>query len=618
MMLNLVDKIGDWNPQLLRELKGRLKFFNVAIAVATSLLLQLVVFLYQLREFPDDKYSLTGTYCRLHETYNQRSNLLDQQQNLFFQQLSSYQQLKPAEPTILASLKTQYQEATTAFNKFQEHLSNNFCPQNEIDWQLWWRDHWEYMFLSFSVIFIFTLLVAGTYLLINDLAKEETRGTLNFIRLSPQSETSILTGKLLGVPSLIYLLILVALPLHLWAGRSANIAFSYILSYYAILAASCISFYSAALLFGLVSRWFSGFQPWLGSGAVFLFLFATAGLASSDSNSLNNSIAWFRLFSPWDTTNYLFPNLYHISDGSFLKNWQFFYLPLGTSVVSVLGFHLLNLGLCSYGILEALKRCFRNPQASIISKKQSYLLVAFCQLMIWGFTLQVGKGNNRWDEQVGNDYIFLAVYNLVLILSLIAVLSPHRQDVQDWARYRHQGVSSHKSLWQDLIWTEKSPALVAIAINLTIVTIPWLVWVSLASITDANDVQTLLSNYIDKFKVLLAIALSISLMMIYATIAQLILLLKTPKRSFWAIGTLGAAMFLPPTILEFIGISSWKYPTVWMFTTFPWAAIEHAGVTTVFMALLADLSVLALLNFQLTRQVRLAGESATKALLAGR
>ncbi|MEH2455459.1 ABC transporter permease subunit [Nostoc sp.] len=588
MMPNLIDKIGDWNPQLLRELKGRLKFFNVAIAVATSLLLQLVVFLYQFREFPDDKYSLTGTYCRLRKLY-------EQQQNGVYRQSDQSQ-----------------------IADFNYLLSNNYCPQNEIDWQLWWRDHWEYIFLTFSVIFIFTLFVAGTYLLINDLAKEETRGTLNFIRLSPQSETSILTGKLLGVPSLIYLIILVAVPLHLWAGCSAKIAFSYILSYYAILAASCILFYSAALLFGLATRWFSGFQPWLGSGAVFLFLFTTMVLASSSSNTLNNSTVWFRLFSPWDTTNYLFPNLFHLSNGSPLKNWQFFYLPLGTSFVSIVGFHLLNLGLSSYGILQALERCFRNPQASIISKKQSYLLVAFCQLMIWGFTLQNSKNNDTWDQQVGENFVLLALYNLVLILSLIAVLSPQRQDVQDWARYRHQGVSSYKSVWQDLIWAEKSPALVAIAINLTIVTIPYLVWLSLTSVVDANDGRTWMVNEIDRFKVLLTIALSINLMMIYATIAQLILLLKTPKRSFWAIGTLGAAVFLPPMILEFIGISSWKHSTVWMFTTFPWAAVESAGVTTVFMALLADLSVLALLNFQLTRQVKLAGESATKALLAGR
>lgn len=589
MMPNFIDKIGDWNPQLLRELKGRLKFFNVAIAVATSLLMQLVVFVYQFREFPDDKYSLTNTYCRLSQVYQQQQNQIYQQSN---------------------------QSKIADFNDF---LSKNVCPSNEIDWQLWWRDHWEYIFLTLSVIFIFTLLVAGTYLLINDLAKEESRGTLNFIRLSPQSETSILTGKLLGVPSLVYLVILLAVPLHLLAGRSAEIAFSYILSYYAILAASCIFFYSAALLFGLISRLFSGFQPWLGSGTVLLFLFTVMGFASSSSsNILNNSTAWIRLFAPWDTINYLFPNFLRVYNGSQLKNLEFFYLPLGTNVVSIVGFHLLNLGLCSYGILQALKRSFRNPQASIISKGKSYVLVAFCQVMMWGFTLQSWNNNYNFYEQVGQNLVFLAIYNLGLIFSLIAILSPHRQDVQDWARYRHQEVSSRKSVWRDLIWAEKSPALVAIAINLAIVTIPLLVWISITSVFDTDYSQNGAGDNFNSLKLLSSVALSISIIMIYATIAQLILLLKTPKRSFWAIGTIGTVTFLPPMILEFLGISSWKHPTVWLFSTFPWSALQYSGVTTIFMAFLAQLSVLALLNFQLTKQVRLAGESATKALLAGR
>ncbi|MEH1816516.1 MAG: ABC transporter permease subunit [Nostoc sp.] len=591
-MLNLIDKIGDWNPQLFRELKGQFKFVNVAIVVVTSLLLQLVVILYHLSNPPDNKYSLTATYCRLRQIY---------------------------EPQQTQVFKESNQSKIDELNDF---FSKNFCPQIQIDWQLWWRDHWEYIFLTFSVIFLFTLLVAGTYLLINDFAKEETRGTLNFIRLSPQSETSILTGKLLGVPSLIYLMILVAVPLHLWAGLSTKIAFSYILGYYAILAASCIFFYSAALLLSLFSRSFSGSQPLLGllvSGVILMFLFITMLLASSYSNTLNNSTAWFRLFNPWDTTNYLFPRLFNLSNGSNIKKLQFFYLPLGRNIVSVVGFHLLNLGLCSYGIWQILKRCFRNPQASIISKKQSYLLVALCQLMFWGFTLQLGENSYTLDRQVGDNYILLASYNLVLILSLIAVLSPHRQDVQDWARYRHQGVSSQKSIWQDLIWAEKSPALVAIAINLTIVTIPWLVWISFTSIFDTNNGQTWLGNDVDRFKVLLAIALSISVIMIYATIAQLILLLKTPKRSFWAIRIIGAAIFLPPIILEFIGITSQVstvMSTVWLFSTFPWAGIQGSGTTTIFMAFLAELTFLGWLNLQLTRQVRLAGESATKALLA--
>ncbi|MFN6468149.1 MAG: ABC transporter permease [Nostoc sp. SerVER01] len=586
MMLNFIDKIGDANPQLLRELKGRLKFFNVAIAVATSLLLQLVVFLYQLREFPDEKYSLTGTYCGLRNIYEQRQREAYQQSN------------------------------QSIINEFNNFFSKNFCPENQIDWQLWWRDHWEYIFLSLSVIFVFTLLVAGTYLLINDLAKEERRGTLNFIRLSPQSETSILTGKLLGVPSFIYLIVLLALPLHLWAGHSANIAFSYILSYYAIVVSSCIFFYSTALLFGLVSRWFSGFQPWLGSGSVLFFLFMTMIIASSYSNSLNNSGAWLRLFNPWDVTNYLFPNLFRINNGSPLKNLEFFYIPLGTSVVSVVGFHLFNYGVCTYGIFKALRRCFRNPQASVISKGQSYIIVAFSQVMMWGFTLQYWDKVFDLDRQVERNFALMALYNVGLLISLIAILTPHRQAVQDWARYRHQ--ASNKSIWWDLISSEKSPALVAIAINLIIVSIPWVVWISLTSAFNTDHSPNWASDNVDRLKLLLALALSISMILIYATIAQLILLLKTPKRSFWAIGTIGGVMFLPPGILEILGMSSWEHPTIWLFSTFPWSAIQYSGATTIFMAFLGQLSVLALLNFQLTKQVRLAGESATKALLAGR
>ena len=46
------------------------------------------------------------------------------------------------------------------------------------------------------------LLVVGGYYLVNDLAQEEKRGTLNFIRLSPRPAKEILLGKLLGVPIL--------------------------------------------------------------------------------------------------------------------------------------------------------------------------------------------------------------------------------------------------------------------------------------------------------------------------------------------------------------------------------------------------------------------------------
>ncbi len=630
MMLNLIDKIGDWNPQLLRELKGRLKILPVAIAFIISLLGQLILFLFHLREFPGEKYSLIGQYCSLSKSYTQQQDALYQQINRLNTAISNFKITKASTTGSLVDLQTELKSANTKSQALSKYISENFCPTNQLDMQLWWRDHWEYIFLSLSVIFIFTLLVAGTYLLINNLANEERRGTLNFIRLSPQSEVNILTGKLLGVPILVYLVTLVAVPLHLYAGRSANIAFSYIFSFYAVLIASCLFFYSAALLFGLVCRWFNSFQPWLGSGSVLVLLIMTMAIASSPGGYFNNSTAWFRLFSPFDVTNYLFPNLSHIYNGSQLKQLQFFYFPIGTNVSSLVGFHLLSYGLCSFGIWQGLKRCFRNPNTAVISKLQSYFVVASLQVMMWGFTLQYVKNycppslvNQRSTDclydvnsQIGENFIWLGFCNSVLLLGLIAILSPHRQAVQDWARYKHQGVWK-KSLLKDLIFGEKSIALVAMAINVAIAIIPLIVWIAVAPILNVHHNPNVLGlgNNFHRIHLIFALALFITLMMIYATIAQLMLMMKTSKRSLWAIGIVAAVMFLPPMILQFLTMYPSKNATLWLFSSFPWAGVEYASTTTIFMALLTEFSILALLNFQLTKRVKLAGESATKALL---
>ncbi|MDP5018992.1 MAG: ABC transporter permease, partial [Dolichospermum sp.] len=536
--------------------------------------------------------------------YQSQEQELYKQQNLLTQKIVNYQQIQLSDNSIIPNLEAQLQQVRTDLSSLQSHLSKNICPLDNIDWQLWWRDHWEYTFLTLSVIFVFTLLVGGTYLLISDLAKEEQRGTLNFIRLSPQTETSILTGKILGVPSLIYLFVLTAIPLHFWAGHSAKIASSHIFSYYAVLVASCVFFYSAALIFGLVSRWFSSFQPWLGSGAVLVFLFMTMTMASSYEH-FNNPLTWIRFLAPWDITNYLFPNLFRSYRDSSINQLQFFYLPIGESFITLVGFHLVNYGICSYGIWQAMKRCFRNADSTILSKGQSYLFVAFTQVMFFGLT--ISGVNDRYDVEM---MFLIALCNFALVLALTIVLSPHRQIIQDWARYRHQN-HRDKSLLQDLVFGEKSPAIVAIVINLLIATIPIIIWILFSP-------NNFYYDNLDKNKVLLAMVLSFSLMLMYATIAQLMLLMKNPKRYVWTVGTIAVAMFLPSIILLVADINPSENPTLWLFSTFPWAAIEYAGTTTIFMALLADFTVVALLNFQLNRQVRVLGESATKALLAGR
>jgi len=540
MTPSLLDKIGDWNPQLFRELKGRLKPRNVIISVTISVFGQLLMLLFFYSQIFDRSYS---QYCI-------RS--------------SNYQCLKDSAGNLV------------------------------INWSEWWQN----LFGIFCCITTCIILVVGTYMLISDICKEERRATLNFIRLSPRSEVNILTGKLLGVPILLYLAAVLTVPLQLWSGLSAEIPLAKILIFWVIVVASCLLFYSAALVCSLISGGVGGFLPWLGSGAVFLFLMLMLSL-TVNWTSVDEPSAWLRLFSPLDSIIYLFSSSEGYGEEWLYLRW--YYLPVGASTVSLIGFTLLNYALWTYWIGQSLKRCFRNPNATILSKGQSYLLVACLELVILGFVLQEPRTFDSYDFQT--NLTFLSILNLAVLLVLIALLSPQRQALQDWARYK-QLKTRHQTLVQDLVWGEKSPAVVAIAINLAIATTPIVLWILLQSV-----------NNIDKTRILFGVAFFASWILIYASIVQLMLMMKTPKRSLWAAGTIGSIICLPPIILEVLGIFPDENPTVWLFSTLPWLGLEH-GVTpiTVFIALLGEGIVLVLLNLRLTRQLQQAGKSATKAL----
>ncbi|MBD2356809.1 ABC transporter permease subunit [Tolypothrix sp. FACHB-123] len=629
MTFNLIDKLGEWNPQLFRELKGRLKVFNILIALAISLLTQLGVYVYQFSDFPTKTYPMSGTYCKLSQGYQLQFNAVNQTIDQIQQKINLYSGRKNYDLAKIQQLKEQLQSLKSQHSQLDKLLYQSYCPPEKLNMQLWWQEHWQHIYVTLSVMFVFTLLVAGTYLLIANLAQEDRRGTLNFIRLSPQPEKTILTGKMLGVPVLIYLIILAAIPLNLWAGISANIPVVSILSFYLVLIASCIFFYSNALLFGLISRFFSGFQPWLGSGLVLLFLFICLQSWNYSSGEWHNTATWLRLLSPFDMIGYGLPK----KDESSLRELQFFYIPVGKNLVGLVGIYLFNYGVGIYWAWQGMKRRFRNPEGAMINKVQSYFLVASYQVIFWGFTLQYHKNYlpnysniaTYYDvnHQIGSNFLFIAFFNIVLLFALLAILSPHRQTIQDWARYRHQNTPnmrdiSDEFLLKDWVVDEKSPSLLAMLINLAIATTPLIVWIVIApmlNIHHNNAVDWV--NSLGRFKSILGVVLCISLMMIYTTLAQLLLLMKTPRRSLWAAGVVGATIILPPMFLGLSGITLTNNPEAWLFFNFPWS-LENSAMMGIFTSLIANLSVIMLLNIQLTKQINLAGESATKALLAGR
>lgn len=69
MQFAWIDQIGDWNPQLLRELKGRLKPRNVIIAVVVSLVAQFLLFVSFVNQL--NSIYIDSQYCCLRVNYKQ-------------------------------------------------------------------------------------------------------------------------------------------------------------------------------------------------------------------------------------------------------------------------------------------------------------------------------------------------------------------------------------------------------------------------------------------------------------------------------------------------------------------------------------------------------------------
>ncbi len=561
MTLNLLDKIGNWNPQLFREIKGRWKMGNMAIASAFSLGPQLLLFMYYMAQLPvalrnvDGAEPIYNRFCLLKKTTD----------------------TKPGEKCLTDTL-------------------GNLV----IDWPKWSVE----IFTWLSISSVLVLLVAGTYMLVSDLDKEERRGTLNFIRLSPQSANTIFLGKILGIPILLYLAAILVIPLHLYTGLTAQIPLHEILGFYMAIAASCALFYSAAMLFGLTTSWLGGFQPWLASG-IALFVFGISmfklTVSAADLGTFVSSIGILRyLIFGIITDKYAFGSL-----GVGIDNLQWFYLPIGKNIVSGMILSLSICGIGTYWMWQGWQRRFPNPTTTVFSKRQSYFAVVYCQPIILGFALQTNS--TGYGERIP-----LLILNLVMFLIVIASLTSDRQSLYDWARYRQQIVPSGQKLWRrypllDLIWSEKSPAIVAIAINLLSSS---LILVGSLIFTAETTMRGFDTN------IFWGVIFGMNLILIYAAITQLFLFLKTRNQEIWAVGTICGAILLPPVILSMLLLTSQKAPVFWLSATFPifWSSTPDNG-NAILLSILSQWTVLALLNLKLRSQLKLAGQSASKALL---
>lgn len=204
MILSTIEKLGNWNPQVLREWKGRLTRRNVLLTAVVSLGIQLLTLLAFGGSLPDNE---------------------------------------------LAQAYSHYCTGAAEY----EYSSNYLCIRNAtgdftVNWELWWLE----ISRVFTYLLPLGLPVAGVYLLVGDMTRERQRGTLNFIRLSPRSGFNILLGKVLGVPALPYLAVLLTVPLQVVSALAGGISFPIVIGFYVLLAAICGVWFSAALLYSFL------------------------------------------------------------------------------------------------------------------------------------------------------------------------------------------------------------------------------------------------------------------------------------------------------------------------------------------------------------------------------
>jgi hypothetical protein len=80
-----------------------------------------------------------------------------------------------------------------------------------------------------------------------------------------------------------------------------------------------------------------------------------------------------------------------------------------------------------------------------------------------GFVFQTLEPSYLFD-----NFAILSVFVAIFGLLILIALTPTRQTLQDWARYRHLQGKTGISLGKALIFGEKSPSTLAMTINVAI------------------------------------------------------------------------------------------------------------------------------------------------------
>ncbi|MEO0536501.1 MAG: hypothetical protein AAF215_21815 [Cyanobacteria bacterium P01_A01_bin.123] len=666
MFATLIDRLGDRNPQLLRELKGRLNWRNILIAVGLSLLAQLLVLLTFMSQLPEPfhvNHLAVKTLPELNYRFEYPPDGAAQTPDrLLIEQVSwpgtsrssdqlpksgdyitaidgkpiaSFDQdwhatenalrgidpgLKSAEAVKDKKVELQIERNGQAFKvqlprDVTLNYYNNYCkvPQPgtpdyqgnqgrcvlesdgqhyRVAWQWWYAD----FFRVVSIVMAVALLSAGSFLLIQNIDREQRRGTLTFVRLSPRSVFTVLGGQILGTPIVVYLAIALSLPLHLGLGLLAGFHPLNLAIFYGFLLINCGFFFSLSLLYGLLSQGLGGFQAWLFGGAMFGGQLAFGIPLAMDSLGRGGIHHWIALFSPMAGLHYIFGNYVGVD-----TDYALAFAGRGLSMVTFSLLFMANGLVWSLWVWHGLRRKFINPNTPLIHRPLSYLLTVCFEVFLLGFA------SNSSDFELIS--IAVASLNLLYFGVLMAVIQPTHQAMADWARFRHVKPKRQRSNGLlDGLLSNQSPSLVALAVNLGIAYALISAWVTLS---DEGRI----------FEMLLGMAACMSLILVYGAINQIIFVARVRRPSLWSVVTVVLLVVVPLFMLGvFYGTGNIVAATRLQLLAAPWLVLVDGGTPSLglhLFALLGQWTAIVVCMGITSRRLKQIGASESKAVLTG-
>jgi hypothetical protein len=416
-------------------------------------------------------------------------------------------------------------------------------------------------------------ILGGMYTICADLNTEENRGTLNFIRLTPQSARNIFLGKILGVPSLIYLSVLLTIPLHVALGIFKGIGLLQLLGWYVTIGSFTYLCLSLIILYSLYSTKYV---------ILLTLLFALP---------VNTLVGTYNYFIDLMNTSQS-----SIDIDPLVFSW--FYLPIGNNILL---FDLFLIGtslFISHWIWVTIDRKYINPTSTAVKKADSYWMNIQLQIWLLGFALpivtKISGGLNRESFDTWERFNILAIFysiSLVFVYFLIPIILPNRWSTQDWIRDRQPSITT-KSGWKwqqdlvpDLLWHDRSPILLAMLINSLI---PALIW----------GLCFVIFNHELLSKSMAGIAITCLLALIHTAIINLIFLRSTAKAT-GVIPTISLISFLPLWI-GFMAIltPSWKTFGLMtcLFSPYGWMSVTQLSLVDLGIVFSSQIVLLAGLN----------------------